>query len=68
MRARYPLLILPLMVLAGAASPDAHHWAYAGKEGPSHWGGTCSTGKAQSPIDISKPRLQWLAPVRFELR
>ena len=53
MHARYPLLILALIALPGAVSPETHHWAYAGKEGPSHWGGICSKGKAQSPIDIS---------------
>lgn len=39
-------------------SADAVHWAYAGAEGPEHWGEidpaaqACSLGKEQSPIDI----------------
>jgi carbonic anhydrase len=34
------------------------HWAYAGEEGPSHWGelspefAACGTGEQQSPIDL----------------
>jgi carbonic anhydrase len=39
---------------------DRHepHWSYEGSEGPAHWGDlsaayrACSTGRAQSPIDI----------------
>jgi carbonic anhydrase len=36
----------------------AAHWGYTGDDGPSHWGAlstdykACSTGQAQSPIDI----------------
>lgn len=45
---------------APAKGADAHavHWAYAGEEGPAHWGeiaaeyATCATGQAQSPIDL----------------
>ena len=35
-----------------------HHWGYDGENGPTHWGETCATGKAQSPIDLhwSKPK------------
>jgi carbonic anhydrase len=40
------------MALTAAASESGHHWSYSGAEGPSHWGGTCHTGKAQSPIEI----------------
>lgn len=41
-----------------AAAPDPVHWAYEGDEGPDRWGElsadftTCSTGTAQSPIDL----------------
>lgn len=40
-----------------AATAHAPHWGYEGAEGPEHWGAlapdfaTCTTGKAQSPID-----------------
>lgn len=44
--------------------PVAPHWEYEGEEGPEHWGEidpsfeTCSTGHAQSPIDLSSDALQ----------
>ena len=47
---------------ATVASPSAagapHAWSYDGAEGPEHWGaltsdfGSCSSGTAQSPIDV----------------
>jgi carbonic anhydrase len=45
------------------ASDHGHHkahWSYSGAEGPSHWGSldkaysTCSTGKNQSPINLTR--------------
>ena len=52
----YRYLVAPLVQLASAvpaAGADAaHDWSYSGAKGPPRWGGTCSTGKAQSPIDI----------------
>src|SRR5690349_14266931 len=45
--------IIALVAAPSAAGEQAHHhWAYVGAEGPSHWGGMCSRGKAQSPIEI----------------
>ncbi|HVU29607.1 MAG TPA: carbonic anhydrase family protein [Sphingomicrobium sp.] len=38
--------------LTAADSGTAHHWSYAGPDGPSHWGGACKSGKSQSPIGI----------------
>lgn len=49
-----PFIIASFIALPAAASEQGHHWSYAGAEGPAHWGGTCSTGKAQSPIAITK--------------
>jgi carbonic anhydrase len=37
---------------AWANEKGGHHWTYAGAEGPEHWGGTCHSGKSQSPIDL----------------
>ena len=48
--------IVPLRLHAQAH--EGAHWAYKGKEGPSHWGALdsayalCARGKAQSPINI----------------
>jgi carbonic anhydrase len=45
---------------AGAQEENAH-WTYEGETGPDHWGeldpgyAACSTGEAQSPIDIADP-------------
>jgi carbonic anhydrase len=53
---RQPFLtaaIAPLTLgLLAAAEEKAHPWSYAGATGPSHWGGTCQAGKAQSPINV----------------
>jgi carbonic anhydrase len=46
------LSVAGLVAMPVGASESAHHWSYAGAEGPAHWGATCGTGKAQSPIDI----------------
>lgn len=41
-----------------ASEPSAPHWSYEGADGPAHWGDlaedfdTCSSGAAQSPIDL----------------
>jgi carbonic anhydrase len=41
------------------ATPAPAHWTYEGEEGPEFWGeldanyATCSSGRAQSPIDIA---------------
>ncbi len=55
------------------ASDHAHHWTYAGHEGPEHWGNidksfaVCKTGKEQSPIDIrsSKAKKEKLTAIEF---
>jgi carbonic anhydrase len=52
-------VLLAAVTFAGsvpARPARADHWGYAGKEGPGAWGKqapTCSTGKAQSPINIA---------------
>jgi len=49
------------------------HWAYDGKAGPKAWGkldpewSKCSSGKAQSPIDIL-PRAGNASPIEFHYR
>lgn len=62
-----------------AAPHEAHHaphWSYEGKTGPAAWGkleknfGTCSIGKAQSPIDITtaKAGKSNLGPIAFTFK
>ena len=67
-------IALPAIVLAcGLAGPaSAQQFGYACETCPTNWGvlsegfEACRVGEEQSPIDISEPRLQWLAPVRFD--
>jgi carbonic anhydrase len=63
-------LILAIIALPVAAAEQSHHWTYAGEEGPTHWGGTCKTGKAQSPIEISSAaaKTEKLPPIEFDYR
>jgi carbonic anhydrase len=70
MRAAHLALIISAAAFAGAAGPAAHHWAYAGTEGPAHWGGTCKTGKAQSPLDLKTAAAspEKLPPLLFDYR
>ncbi len=51
--------VLMTCATGGALAGEAPHWTYSGEEGPVHWGtldpayAACSTGKLQSPIDLS---------------
>ncbi len=57
-------------VATGTASA-LPHWTYEGGEGPDQWGkldssyAICSTGRAQSPIDLSKEQKVDLADIKF---
>jgi carbonic anhydrase len=65
---------------AAPAKPQAGHhgphWAYAGTNGPRHWGGldesfgTCRLGQTQSPIDIRDQDSVKapLPPIRFDYK
>ncbi len=44
-------LVLSLL-LATTAHADHHGWTYTGDKGPDNWGGACSEGAMQSPIDL----------------
>ncbi|KAG7187578.1 hypothetical protein KM043_016647 [Ampulex compressa] len=46
------LFSITLLALLGMQVTTAADWSYRGDNGPSHWGGICTTGKRQSPIDI----------------
>lgn len=43
-------LTLALSATPAMASDD---WSYHGDTGPGHWGGTCATGQAQSPVELA---------------
>ena len=56
---------------APTATATQPHWAYEGNDGPSHWGAidpsyaACSTGKEQSPIDLTAADQKDIANVVF---
>ncbi len=60
---------------AAAAPAAAHpHWSYDGAEGPDHWSeleskySTCSTGKNQSPINLTDFIKAKLEPIKFDYK
>ena len=61
---RLTALVSSLAIAAVAVAEDAHHWAYSGKAGPSHWSAleheyeACGVGNTQSPIDIRTSRVR----------
>lgn len=64
------LMTLPMLAVAGG---NHAHWTYTGKTGAAHWGdldagfAECSTGKAQSPIDIrAAKKADALRPIGFD--
>jgi carbonic anhydrase len=69
-----------LLIMATAAVPSGAlaqwktPWDYAGPRGPDHWGALdpayapCSSGLAQSPIDIRATTTADLSPLRFDYR
>jgi len=60
-----------LLLAAPLAQAADIHWSYSGHEGPEYWGelsdnfALCSSGKNQSPIDISRQVAAELAPLSF---
>jgi carbonic anhydrase len=62
----------PSLVCAQESHPP--HWSYEGKDGPAEWSkldqtyAACSTGKAQSPIDIKNAKKADLAPLKFDYK
>jgi carbonic anhydrase len=52
-------LLVASVLTTSAVRAEGAHWGYDGDNGPQHWGeldsayGVCSTGKNQSPVDIS---------------
>ncbi len=56
---RFPTLLIGLLLSGGSLAADKAHWGYSGHEGPEYWGelspdyATCSSGKNQSPVDLT---------------
>jgi len=50
------------------------HWTYEGAEGPTNWGNldsrfaVCATGRAQSPINLSKAQMVPLTDIKFDYK
>jgi carbonic anhydrase len=60
------LLMVAMAVTISASAGAEDHWSYEGDEGPAHWGGLCSSGKNQSPIDLHGAVAAKLAPLSFK--
>lgn len=58
------MLAMALTVSSSALAED--HWTYEGDGGPSHWGGLCSSGKNQSPVDLRDAVSAQLAPLALK--
>lgn len=69
---------LATAVLSTAALAHEHaahpHWSYDGAEGPDHWAemeagfSTCSSGKNQSPVNLTGFTKAELAPIKFDYK
>jgi carbonic anhydrase len=60
------LMLAMTLAVSSAALAEDHHWSYEGDDGPEHWGGLCSTGKNQSPVDLHDAVKAKLAPLSFK--
>jgi carbonic anhydrase len=60
------LLMLAMALTISSAALAEDHWSYEGDHGPSHWGGLCSSGKNQSPVDLHDAVSAKLAPLSFK--
>ncbi|MCE9596675.1 MAG: carbonic anhydrase family protein [Spirochaetia bacterium] len=56
-------MVAVALLLANCAS--AHEWGYEGAHGPGNWGGSCSEGKSQSPIDLPASAANTVQPIQF---
>ncbi|MFA6921050.1 MAG: carbonic anhydrase family protein, partial [Gallionella sp.] len=71
-------VVLAASVLSSAAFGHEHaahpHWSYDGTEGPDHWAemeanfSTCSTGKNQSPVNLTGFIKAELLPLKFDYK
>ena len=75
MKMKKRALVASVMLVSGVAyAGGGTHWGYSGHEGPEHWGelspkfATCSSGKSQSPINLSGFIEADLKPITFDYR
>jgi carbonic anhydrase len=65
------LAFASVIVSARAQQHQSPHWTYEGASGPEHWGelspdySLCSTGREQSPINITNPQAVKLPAIEF---
>lgn len=59
-------MLATALTVSSLAMADEQHWSYEGADGPSHWGGLCSSGKNQSPVDVHDAISAKLAPLSFK--
>jgi carbonic anhydrase len=63
--------VLSLLETAASAQQSKAHWSYTGEDSPANWGkldaayATCSVGKRQSPINITKAKATDLPALQF---
>ena len=64
-------IVLFLSISTSVFAESGHNWEYSGHKGPEHWGAlssaflVCSTGKNQSPINLSEFTEGKLDPILF---
>lgn len=59
-------MLATALTVSSVALAEEHHWSYEGADGPTHWGGQCSSGKNQSPVDLRDAVTAKLAPLSFK--
>lgn len=63
--------LIALLSATTAWAGHGVHWGYGGSEGPEYWGklaqeySTCSTGKNQSPVNLTQALEAKLVPLTF---
>ncbi len=60
------LMLAMALAVSSLAAAEEQHWSYDGADGPSHWGGLCTSGKNQSPVDVHDAVSAKLARLSFK--
>jgi len=70
----FPMLGATLLATGIAYASGSVHWGYEGHEGPENWGSLskdfaiCSSGKNQSPINLTKTIEAKLSPIKIDYK